>query len=144
MVSTIPAYFPQRPSQVLPAVPHVLDALRLILARYSAHFQRFGCSRGRVRSLSGLLRERGSIEERRAAAAGVLGDLWVFDIAAIAWRDLTGVVAPFPNAARYNHVLITVGSKLYMFGGYHSTSGTEPAHCMFRRSCVCPKQCQNT
>ena len=56
-----------------------------------------------------------------AAAADVLGDLHVFDLAALAWTDLTEAAGGARPSPRAGHGFAAANGKLYVFGGYDGT-----------------------
>ena len=52
-----------------------------------------------------------------------LGDLHVYEIAAMTWTDLSGPESGIPPTAREEHGFTAAGGLLYVLGGYN-THGT--------------------
>ena len=48
-----------------------------------------------------------------------LGDLWEFDMASSAWRQLGGQDGEYTPIPRSGHTSVVSGDKLYIFGGIY-------------------------
>ena len=58
------------------------------------------------------------------ASGGDTNDLWMFDVMAMAWTDLTLTFQGTPPSVRCDQGFTSIGGKLYVHGGYDAYSGT--------------------
>ena len=65
-------------------------------------------------------------EQAAAAAAGVLGDLHVYDPAAVSWTDLSSSAAGSPPSARHGHGFASAAGTLYVQGGADDDGAPPP------------------
>ena len=61
--------------------------------------------------------------------AECLQDLHSFDPNALVWTDLSSLVTGIAPAARYLHGFVSDSTRLYVYGGYSSSSNGEFAAC---------------